>query len=301
MQTPKSPIGIIGWAIVAYDFLRFFVAIPPIRRVLMMSEWGQAIDFAIEHFEKPGWLGNPYVQFGVLVIGLALIFWDVKRPQWLPSPEIGPRKMIVGGLVIIVIGVVVVGIGLWRQPTVIVISEKPGSKPLSTLGKFDPIAAAQKVPAASRQKEREVIESILPEFSTATNEGIRGLIDKMEYFESAASYVQMGKQSEFLQYARSLLELYKGKKYEFANFSQQHRLYSDVVEIIQFPNDVPLEDIMISILARAEDFGPEGRAKNTERMFLDLKEQMHKARMELDKWRAQSDANLIALHRELGK
>ena len=40
------------------------------RRLLQMSEVGQAIDVAIEHWEKPGWLGvalsNPLLQVGII-------------------------------------------------------------------------------------------------------------------------------------------------------------------------------------------------------------------------------------------
>jgi len=81
-----------------------------------MANLGQAVDFAIQHLENPGWLGNGWVQFAVIAIGLTLIFWDRKRPSWLPSPELSSRQMIVGGLIIIVFGAVVVGVGIWRQP-----------------------------------------------------------------------------------------------------------------------------------------------------------------------------------------
>jgi len=75
-----------------------------------MANLGQAVDFAIQHLENPGWLGNGWVQFAVIAIGLTLIFWDRKRPSWLPSPELSSRQMIVGGLIIIVFGAVVVGV-----------------------------------------------------------------------------------------------------------------------------------------------------------------------------------------------
>lgn len=85
-----------------------------------MANLGQAVDFVIQHLENPGWLGNVWVQFGTVIVGLLFIFWDRKRPNWLPSPELSPRQMIITGLVIILIGVitgsVLVGIGIWNQP-----------------------------------------------------------------------------------------------------------------------------------------------------------------------------------------
>jgi hypothetical protein len=116
--------GIAGWI---GDLLLILPLIPRllewtlelrfIRVGLGMANLGQAVDFAIQHLENPGWLGNGWMQFAAIVIGLILIFWDRKRPTWLPSPELNSRQMIIGGLVIILIGAALVAAGLWQgQP-----------------------------------------------------------------------------------------------------------------------------------------------------------------------------------------
>src|SRR5580704_3233196 len=116
----QSSVGIFG------DLLLVLPLIPRllecvfelriVRVVLGMANLGQAVDFIQQHLENPGWLGNGWVQLAAIVIGLVLIFWDRKRPWWLPSPDLSSRQMIIGGLIIVVIGAIVAGIGLWQQP-----------------------------------------------------------------------------------------------------------------------------------------------------------------------------------------
>ncbi len=115
--------GLLGWLgdlLLLWEGLRFLWEWRYTRWLLEMANVGQAIDFVLDHWEHPGWIGvvfgNPLVQFAIIIIGLLLIFWDRKRPRWLSSPDVSPRQMIFGGLIIIIIGAIVVGIGLWQQP-----------------------------------------------------------------------------------------------------------------------------------------------------------------------------------------
>ncbi len=112
----QGPLGIIADLVLGIDGLRLLLEWPPVRRILVMSELGQAVDFALEHWERPGWLADPLAQILIIVIGFTVIVWDARRPtdeKLLSSP----RQMIIGGLIIIVIGVVVIGVGIRRQST----------------------------------------------------------------------------------------------------------------------------------------------------------------------------------------
>ena len=117
---PESLVGALGELFLALPFLARFVEwaldLRIVRIGLGMANLGQAVDFAIQHLENPGWLGNVWLQLGIVIIGLLLIFWDRRRPSWLPSPELSPRRMIITGLLIILIGVIagatLIGIGL---------------------------------------------------------------------------------------------------------------------------------------------------------------------------------------------
>src|ERR1700730_7516246 len=114
-----GPLGIVGIVLVVAgavaDILRLALEWPLLRRLLEMANLGQAIDFALDHWQHPGWLGNPWIQILIIAVGLALIFWDRRRPEWLPSAEVSPSKIILGGLIIIVLGVIVVCTGIWQQ------------------------------------------------------------------------------------------------------------------------------------------------------------------------------------------
>ncbi len=112
-------IGFIGDALLLWEVLRFLWEFRYTRWLLEMANVGQAIDFVLEHWEHPGWIGyfaNPLVQFLFIVVGLGLIYWDSKRLNkgW-PFLQPAPKQMIFGGLIIIVIGVCIVGYGLWQQ------------------------------------------------------------------------------------------------------------------------------------------------------------------------------------------
>jgi hypothetical protein len=119
LRLKPGPLGTLGYLVLAFDAIRLVVVWliewPPLRALLEMANLGQAVDFILEHWQHPGWLGNPAIQLLVIAIGFGLIFWDKKRPSWLPSADVSSRQMIIGGLIIIVLGAVVVGIGLWRN------------------------------------------------------------------------------------------------------------------------------------------------------------------------------------------
>jgi hypothetical protein len=89
------------------------------RQLLKMSEIGQAIDFAVEHWQHPGWigvvLGNPIAQFSAIALGLAFIYWDQKQPS--RRIFLSPRQMIVAGLTLVILGAVIAAIGVWRSET----------------------------------------------------------------------------------------------------------------------------------------------------------------------------------------
>jgi hypothetical protein len=126
-----------------------------------MSEVGQAIDFAIEHWEKPGWVGvalsNPLLQVGIIVLGLLLIYWDAKRAKPLNLPA--PRRMIVGGLIIVVIGVIVAGIGLWRTADQPIATASLGTSK-DTLPGTGTIHELQASPLDSKPQEKLSAEDI---------------------------------------------------------------------------------------------------------------------------------------------
>lgn len=119
----QSAIGVFGDLFLILPFLprvlEWVLESRIVRLGLEMANLGQAVDFIIQHLENPGWLGNVWLQVGIVIVGLLLIFWDRKRPNWLPSPELRPRPMIVTGLMIILVGViagaVLIGIGLRNQ------------------------------------------------------------------------------------------------------------------------------------------------------------------------------------------
>jgi hypothetical protein len=114
----QSTVGIFGDLLLLLPLLprllEWVLELRFVRVVLGMANLGQAVDFAIQHLENPGWLGNGWVQATIIAIGLAFIFWDHKKPSWLPSPELSSRQMIIGGLVIVVIGAVIAGVGVWQ-------------------------------------------------------------------------------------------------------------------------------------------------------------------------------------------
>jgi len=123
-----------------------------------------------------GQLGNAdlgiKVLFGIGCLGIvAAVLWHLIFPDKVPQPI-----HIVGlGILIAAMGVVwQMYRGPERQAKEVSqsVADAFAAAVPSSFSRFDPVAAAQKVPTASRQKERDVIESILPEFSTATNEGI---------------------------------------------------------------------------------------------------------------------------------
>jgi hypothetical protein len=138
MQRPKSAIGIFGYVIILADALRLLAQIPAIRRLLVMTEFGQAIDFIIEHWSSLGWLANVYVQLAIVVVGLALILWDRERPAWLPSPDLSPRKMIIVGLFIVATGAIVIAIGVWQISGVAAPSSPPTATPPQTTATAPP-------------------------------------------------------------------------------------------------------------------------------------------------------------------
>jgi hypothetical protein len=115
----RSLVGIFGGLLLLLDAASWAVewalAWRPIRVALEMVNLEQAISY-IGQWEYFTWLANPAVQFGIMAAGLALIFWDRKRPTWLPSPELSSRQMIIGGLIIVVIGAAMISYGVWRTP-----------------------------------------------------------------------------------------------------------------------------------------------------------------------------------------
>jgi hypothetical protein len=84
VQYKLGPVGIVGGLLVFADLIvdiaRIVLEWTPIRRILIMTDIGQAIDWGLQHWEKPGWLANPIVQILIIVIGFALIIWDTRRP-----------------------------------------------------------------------------------------------------------------------------------------------------------------------------------------------------------------------------
>ena len=147
----QSTVGILGDLLLILPFLPRFLEwvleLQIIRVGLGMANLGQAVDFAIQHLENPGWLGNGWVQLAAIAVGFTFIFWDRKRPSWLPSPELSSRQMIIGGLIIIVLGVAVVGIGLWRSSPPLDVA-----KPISTGPSQSEVSDLQQKLAAAQQE-----------------------------------------------------------------------------------------------------------------------------------------------------
>lgn len=116
----QSTVEIVGDLLLVLPFIlrlvEWVLELRIVRIGLGMANLGQAVDFTIQHLENPGWIGNGWVQIAAITVGLTLIFWDRKRPWWLPSPELSSRQMIISGLVIIIFGVTIVAIGLWQAP-----------------------------------------------------------------------------------------------------------------------------------------------------------------------------------------
>jgi hypothetical protein len=77
--TKYGPIGIAGWVFGGIDLLVNVLHIPPVRRVLVMSELGQAIDFIVEHWTHLGWMGDPTTQIFVILACALVILWDGRR------------------------------------------------------------------------------------------------------------------------------------------------------------------------------------------------------------------------------
>jgi hypothetical protein len=180
-QLRQGPIGILASIFVALDLLRLILELPPVRRVLLMSELGQAVDFALEHWEHPGWLSDPWVQISLIVVGFVVIVWDARREKKVLS---SPRQMIGIGLAIIVVGVVVVGVGLWRQPTA---TQSSGAAPASDAVPADSLPKPLKKMLTAydvEQRERaidQIMEMLDPKLITISAKGER--LNKTFYAE----------------------------------------------------------------------------------------------------------------------
>jgi len=132
-------IGLAGDLLLLWEALRFLWEWRYTRWLLEMANVGQAIDFVLDHWKHPGWVGvlvgNPLVQFLTIIVGLSLIFWDARRSKAdkAQSFKPAPRQMIIAGLVVIAIGLVIAGIGLWQQshtqaPTASLVSPQQQTK-----------------------------------------------------------------------------------------------------------------------------------------------------------------------------
>jgi len=111
--TKYGPIGIAGWVFGGIDLLVNVLHIPPVRRVLVMSELGQAIDFIVEHWTHPGWMGDPTTQIFVILACALAILWDGRRTH----ENSNAQQMITIGLVLIVLGAIAIGVGWWQLPS----------------------------------------------------------------------------------------------------------------------------------------------------------------------------------------
>jgi hypothetical protein len=111
--TKYGPIGIAGWVFGGIDLLVNVLHIPPVRRVLVMSELGQAIDFIVEHWTHPGWTGDPTTQIFVILACALVILWDGRRTH----ENSNAQQMITIGLVLIVLGAIAIGVGWWQLPS----------------------------------------------------------------------------------------------------------------------------------------------------------------------------------------
>jgi hypothetical protein len=121
-----------------------------------MANVGQAVDFVLDHWQHPGWLGNPWVQFSTMIIGLGLIYLDKKRPA-LFALKVTNRQMIIGGLVVIVIGVVMVAVGIWQEQP----AEGSSASGASSRSVSEP-PPAQSRPQAQTQPQSPVASAPLP-------------------------------------------------------------------------------------------------------------------------------------------
>src|SRR6202035_3457810 len=131
--------GLAGDLLLLWEALRFLWEWRYTRWLLEMANVGQAIDFVLDHWKHPGWVGvlvgNPLVQFLTIIVGLSLIFWDARRSKAdkAQSFKPAPRQMIIAGFVVIAIGLVIAGIGLWQQshtqaPTASLVSPQQQTK-----------------------------------------------------------------------------------------------------------------------------------------------------------------------------
>src|SRR5258708_97577 len=104
-------IGLAGFLLLAVDFCRLLWEWQWTRRLLEMANVGQAVDFVLQHWDEPGWVGavmsSPVAQLLIMIAGLGLIYWDSKRLNKSPFKLATPRQMIFGGFLIIVIGAVI--------------------------------------------------------------------------------------------------------------------------------------------------------------------------------------------------
>lgn len=102
-------LGVAGGALLLWDVVGWISELRWLRRFMKLSEIGQAVDFVLEHLAHPGWLGEPSVQFAIMIVALFLIYLDVLRARN-KSPnkrlKMEPVHVIVLGLAITAGGVV---------------------------------------------------------------------------------------------------------------------------------------------------------------------------------------------------
>jgi hypothetical protein len=169
------PVSLIGYLVLAYDAVRWLLEWPLVRRLLELANMGQAIDFILDHWQHPGWMGNPWVQFLAILLGVALIVLDRRHPNW--AFKASSRQMIIGGLAIIVFGVAVVAIGLWQSSAVPIDATIPGASnspsPQSPLNPASAPAVAIPSKRAYLRVDAEALTAALRQMRDVLNESVR--------------------------------------------------------------------------------------------------------------------------------
>lgn len=222
-----------------------------------------------------------------------------------PRLKVEPLHLIVMGLGgVLVFAAVAFGgaIWLWRSTPSSINTSLSGTtldaKPLQTAAhKFDPVLAAERTPQDIRQKKREAIQEILPEFTTQLEQ----TFNLLEYFESAGSYINQGLAKKYLEDVKKLQARYQAAEQEIDFLRQKYRLYKDITDLIQIPTWNDLDGAMNNVLVLVGYLGPDTKVKDPEALFQTRKQRMHKALNDMSGWRVETADILTKFYQELAK